>query len=206
MKGTSLISGSVLEFKLPSGFGYGYCKILDFRYIREFDGVLGKVYDHIAKEPIKEISVLSGKDWLFGARRMPWLPNTRGRGAWKLRGVLISEDDNIIPDFKNPSKLSLPGEDESKIENWFVVKNIRDMDIVYYSYDQVKHLEDTVLSPQLGIEIRTVMEYCRQNKIEVEKYFDLEDLSILYTYRAMISVPVYSTIPKEIRGKAIVSK
>src|SRR5688500_2820170 len=92
------ISGSILEFKVPLNLGYAYCKILDFRNIREFDGVLAKVFDFIVKYPINDINVLRDKDWFFGAKRLMGLPNTRGKGAWKFKGVLISKDDDLIPD------------------------------------------------------------------------------------------------------------
>lgn len=42
MSKENFISGKVLEFKVPGNFGYAYCKVIDFRYIREFDGVLAR--------------------------------------------------------------------------------------------------------------------------------------------------------------------
>jgi hypothetical protein len=35
MSKRDFISGTVLEFKVPINLGYAYCKILDFRNIRE---------------------------------------------------------------------------------------------------------------------------------------------------------------------------
>lgn len=200
-----VITGSILEFKIPLDLGYGYCKINDFRSIREFDGILVKVFDCIEKTPIKNVRVLRDKDWLFGARRMPWIPNTRGKGAWKMKGVIISEDDAVIPDFKYSSKaLELnPEEDHSKIETiWFAVKNIS-KSTSPCSYEQVRHLEDTVLSSQSCIEIRTAMEYCRANNLDVGQYFDLDDFGYKNIFRQMINVPVYSSIPESIRDKAL---
>lgn len=139
------ISGSILELKVPLGLGYAYCKVLDYRHIREFDSVLAKVFNYIVKDPLKDINVLRDKDWLFGARRMPWLPNTRGKGAWKMKGVLIAEDDNIIPDFKYSPKASPLIEDLSTIEVWYVNGNITKLSETPFSYEQVKHLEDKVL-------------------------------------------------------------
>ncbi len=198
-----LITGSVLEFKLPLELGYAYCKIFDFRYIREFDGVLAKVYDFIIKEPVKDIIILKEKEWLFGARRMPWLPNTRGKGAWKFKGVLVAEEDNIIPDFKYSNQSAPFIEDESSIKDWYAIKNIKESSNQPCFYKQVKHLEDTVLTTQNGIVIRTAMEYCRMNGLDIKEYFDLDQTLNLMTYRRMINVPVYKSIPKEIRGKAL---
>lgn len=195
------ISGTILEFKVPIDLGYAYCKILDYRQIREFDGVLVRVFDHIVKHPLKDITVLSEKDWLFGARRMPWLPGTRGKGAWKFKGILISEEDNIIPDFKYCIKSSAFVEDESKLEPWDVVRNINSY--IPSEYGKVKHLENTAVSARPGIAIRTAMEYCRIHQMEIEKYFDLSDTVNLIVYRQMCHVPIYKSIPREIRGKAI---
>lgn len=106
MAKSAFISGTVLEFKIPNGLGFAYCKILDFRSIREFNGVLVKVYDHIADESVSDLAVLANSDWLFGAVRMPGLPNTRGKGAWKHKGALIAGEDVDIPDFKYSPKAS----------------------------------------------------------------------------------------------------
>ncbi|HEX4876275.1 MAG TPA: Imm26 family immunity protein [Chitinophagaceae bacterium] len=203
MSQKEFISGSILQFKVPLDLGYGYCKILDFRYIREFDGVLAKVYDHVVEEPITDISILKEKDWLFGARRMAWLPNTRGKGAWKFKGVLIAEDDKIIPDFKYSYQASPLIEDESTIKEWYVIRNIKESSDAPCTHEQVKHLENTVVNTQIGIEIRTAMEFCRRNNLDIKKYFDLKDLANWNNYRTMINVPIYNTIPKEIRGKAL---
>lgn len=64
-------------------------------------------------------------------------------------------------------------------------------------------MEDTVLTTQNGIVIRTAMEYCRMNDLDIKEYFDLDQTLNLMTYRRMINVPVYKSIPKEIRGKAL---
>jgi hypothetical protein len=203
MSKNDFISGAVLEFKVPGNFGYGYCKILDFRSIREFDGVLVKVFDHIVKEPIIDINILHDKNWLFGARRMPWLPGSRGKGAWKMKGVLIAENDNLIPDFKYCLGDSYLVEDPSKIGPWYAIRNINVSSREAYPYENIRHLEDTVVSTKGAIEKRTAMEFCRIHNIDINKFFDLEDVATRIAYRQMLNVPVYKTIPKEIREKVL---
>ncbi len=197
---SDIISGTILEFKVPPNFGYAYCKILDFRSIRAFDGVIVKVFDHIVKEPVKEINILRERDMLFGSRRMPWLPGTRGKGAWKMKGILISENDYVIPQFKYCIGDSPFLEERSLVGPWDVVKNINEY--IPCAYENVKHLEDTVVSPRPAIEIRTAMEYCRINKIEISKYFDLTEAINKIIYYQMITVPIFNTIPIELREKA----
>lgn len=203
MSKTDFISGSIFQFKVPMDIGYAYCKVFDFRHIRQIDGVLVKVYEYIVKEPIKDINFLKDKDWLFGARRMHDLPSSRGKGAWKFMGVLIAEDDNIIPDFKYSNKTAPFIEDESTITEWYAIKNLRESTDKICSYEKVRHLENTIISSQRGIEIRTAMEYYRISGLDIKKDFDLEDMSNWSNYHSMINVPIYSTIPKEIRGKAL---
>ncbi len=201
MSKDDFISGTILEFKVPLDIGYAYCKILDFRYIRKFDGVLIKVFDYIVKTPLDDITELASKELLFGARRMPDLPGTRGKGAWKNKGVLISDDDNLIPDFKYCIKGAAFLEDESKVGPWDAVKNINNH--LTSSYEKIRHLEDTIVSPRLAIEIRTGMEYYRINNIRIDKKFDMTRTINDLVYKQMINVPIYRDIPKEIRGRAL---
>ena len=147
------------------------------------------------------MNILREKDWLFGARRMPWLPGTRGKNAWKLKGVLVAEDDGKIPDFKYCIKSSPFVEDESKLEPWDIVRDINNY--IPCSYEKVKHLEDTVVSPPPAIEIRAAMECYRSRNMEIKDYFDLGRKINELVYKQMIKVPIYKTIPKELRGKAL---
>ena len=162
--------------------------------------MLVKVFDHIVKEPINDISILQKKDWLFGARRMPWLPGTRGKGAWKMKGVLIAVDDNVIPDFKYCIKSSPFVEDESKLEPWDVVRNINTY--IFCHYKEIQHLEDTVVSTRPAMEIRTAMEFCRIHGMDIKRHFDLDQTINELVYKQMVKVPIYKTIPKPMRGKA----
>jgi hypothetical protein len=194
---------TVFQFKVPLDMGFAYCKILDFRSIREFDGILAKVYDYLVPVPITNIDILADKDWLFGARRLFSPPPVRGKGAWKRIGMLISNDDNVIPDFKYSNKLSPLVEDESIIKEWDVVHDINEYSEKKYTFNKIKHLESTVVDSSYGIELRTAMEFLRMQGIDPKTKFDLDEMANWNTYREMKNAPVYSTIPKEIRGKAI---
>lgn len=71
------------------------------------------------------------------------------------------------------------------------------------TYEKVKHLEDTIVSPRIGIEIRTAMEYYRINNLDPKSYFDLTIKGNVITYWQMKNISIYSKIPKGIRGKGI---
>ncbi len=197
----NFISGSILEFKVPNNLGIAYCKVLDFRFIREFDGVLVNVFDYIVQEPISDITILRDKDLLFGTRRMPWLPGTRGKGAWKLRGVLVSPFDNIIPDFKYSIKEHLIYDDESQAGPWYAISNLVEQSPLPFPHECVSHLEDTIVSSQGSIEIRTAMEICRINNIDIKNNFDFNKITNAIIFRQMNNIPIYNTIPRGIRGK-----
>ncbi len=200
MARNSLISGSVLQFTLPNKLGFAYGKIFDFRYIREFDGVIVKVFEHIAPEPISDISVLQGKDWLFGARRMPWLPKTRGNGAWKYLGIMVSQNDSIIPDFRYSRAASHKA---MLTQPWQVVRNINQYSDELYSYDKVKHLENIAVYPEIAIEIRTAMEYLRIRGVDIASQFDLKLQLNKVIYEQMIGVTIYKEVPPEIRDRVV---
>jgi hypothetical protein len=165
--------------------------------------VLGKVYDYIVDEPLDDIKVLVDKEWLFGPRLMHALPNSRGKGAWKMKGVFISKDDDLIPDFKYAPLSSPLIEDESTIERWYVIKNIKELSEAPCAYEQVSHLENAVINSQIGIEIRSAMEVLRKCNEDVREHFDLDDMANWNCYKEMVNVPIYSSIPERIRGKAL---
>ncbi|GAB2669428.1 hypothetical protein GCM10027036_23660 [Flavihumibacter cheonanensis] len=60
-----------------------------------------------------------------------------------------------------------------------------------------------MLSPQRGIEIRMAMEYLRTNKMDVDNYFNLDELENLNIYKQLINIPIYRSISKDIRGKVL---
>lgn len=200
---SSFISGSVFEFEIPQGLGFAYCRVLDFRHIREFDGTLGYVFDFIHDTPLIDLGVLNDQDLLFGAQRLDGIPVTRGKYKWKLKGVLISAERVPIPDFKYSQKFIGEETNFSKIKEWFAVKNISEYSETPCSYDKVRHLESIKVVSQRSVEIRTAMELLRLNDKDPRDYFDMDDLTNWNVYRSMINVPLYKTIPREIRGKAL---
>ena len=47
------------------------------------------------------------------------------------------------------------------------------------------------------------MEYCRINNIDVKSKFDLDDSVNQIIYNQMKNIQIYSSIPKDLRGKGI---
>jgi hypothetical protein len=133
-------------------------------------------------------------------------PNLRKETGWKSLGIISSPDDDTIPDFKGVQAAIGIVEDESKIGPWYSIHNLTQRS-ENKDYKLIAHLEQKVLTTSsLGLVWRTGMEYCRLNQLEVSDYYDLNDLGIKNMYYQMINTPLYSTIPKEIRGKALANK
>lgn len=201
MKKKNFFTGSVFQFYIPEIEKYAFCKFFDFRYLSDFHGLLAQVFDYFSDQEENSIEKLKNCDWLFGPRSMHKWPNLRKDTGWKSLGILSASNDNIVPDFKGTLSFPYIVEDESKIGRWYVVHNLVGGDEC--EYEQVRHLETKILTTARDLLDRAGMEYCRINGLKISDYYNLSDTGTLYTYWQMINVPVYATIPKEIRGKAI---
>lgn len=203
MKKKNFFTGSVFQFYVPEIKKFAFCKFFDFRHLSEFHGLLAQVFDKFSETEENSIEDLKTVDWLFGPRSMHKWPNLRKDTGWKSLGILSGKEDEIVPDFKATELSPSVVEDESKLGRWYALHNLNETeDCEYY---QVKHLETKILTTSsLGLVWRTGMEYCRINKLPVNEYYDLDDdTGKRSMYRQMINVPIYKTIPKEIRGKAL---
>ncbi len=205
MKKKNFFTGSVFQFYVPEIKKYAFCKFFDFSHISSFHGLLAQVFDYFSEKENNIIGDLKESGWLFGPRSMHAWPNLKSDTGWKSLGILTSPDDDIIPDFKGVQAFSGVVEDESKIRPWYPIYNLtqRGQNV---DYSQVRHLERKILTTtSLCIPSRTGMEYCRINGLKVEDYYDLTDEGNKKMYWQMINIPIYKTIPREIRGKALVS-
>jgi hypothetical protein len=205
MKKKNHFTGSVFQFYVPEIKKLAFCKFLDFRHISSFHGLLAQVFDKFSDSEANTINELTDCDWLFGTRSMHKWPDLRKGTTWKSLGMLTSSNDTVIPDFKDVQSFPYVVEDCAKIGPWFPIHNLIERGD-NCEYEKVKHLEYIILTTSLGIERRTGMEYCRINGLKVEDYYDLSEEGIKSMYYQMINVPIYKTIPKDIRGKAIIIK
>ncbi|MCB0629113.1 MAG: hypothetical protein KDD15_05260, partial [Lewinella sp.] len=53
----------VFRFKLDFDLGFGYCKLLDFTKIDQWNGVLIKIYDFKSLKPLDDIHHLETVDY-----------------------------------------------------------------------------------------------------------------------------------------------
>lgn len=205
MKKKLFFTGSVFQFYVPEIKKYAFCKFFDFKHLSGFHGLLAQVFDKFADTEDNTIDDLKTCDWLFGPRSMHKWPNLRKDTGWKLLGILNSPNDDIVPDFKGVQAFHSVVEDESKTGPWYSIHNLTQAGD-NCDYKHVKHLERIILTTSsLGLVWRTGMEYCRINRLKVEDYYDLSDEAIKSVYLQMINIPIYKDIPKEIRGKALIT-
>ncbi|MFT3677207.1 MAG: hypothetical protein QM781_15025 [Chitinophagaceae bacterium] len=203
MKKKLFFTGSVFRFYIPEIGKYGFCKFFDFKHLSVFHGLLAQVFDKFTDTEDNTIDDLKTCDWLFGPRSIYKWPDLKKDTGWKLLGILNSAKDDFVPDFKEVQAFPTVVEDESKKGPWYPIHNLTQRG-ENCNYGQVKHLEQIILTPTIGLILRTGMEYCRINGLNVGDYYDLSKAGIKSTYLQMINVPIYSTIPYEIRGKSIV--
>lgn len=203
MKKKNFFTGSVFQFYIPEIRKYAFCKFFDFTHISSFHGLLAQVFDKFSDTEGNDINDLTTCDYLFGPRSMHKWPNLRKDTGWQSLGILNAEGDLIIPDFKGVQATPYIVEKEYEISSWYPIYNLTQRG-EYCDYEKVKHLERKILTTSsLGLVWRTGMEYCRINEFAVEEYYDLKDEGIKNMYFQMINIPIYSKIPKEIRGKAL---
>lgn len=204
MKKKNFFTGSVFQFYVPEIKKYAFCKLFDFKHISNFHGVLIQVFDRFSDTSENTVDDLKFSDWLFGARSINALPNLKKDSGWKSLGILTAVNDEVIPDFKDAQVVISVVENESEVGPWFPIHGLTRRGS-NCEYSQIRHLERMILTTTSGIETRTGMEYCRINGLNIKDYYDLEDEGIRKMYWQMINIPVYKTIPLEIRGKALVS-
>jgi hypothetical protein len=201
MKKKNFFTGSVFQFYVPEIKKYAFCKFFDFTHLSKFHGLLAQVYDKFSDKEDNRIEDLKSCDWLFGPRSMHRWPDLRKDTGWKSLGILSAPDDDKVPDFKGTYSFPYIVEDESSIGKWYVIHDLTKSEDCEYS--AVRHLETKILTTKNGLADRTGMEYCRANNADVADFYDLEEEGHKYMYWQMINIPIYSTLPKEIRGKAI---
>jgi len=198
----NFFTGSIFQFYVPAIKKFAFCKFFDFRHLSEFHGLLAQVFDNFSDTEENSIEGLKDADWLFGPRSMHKWPNLRKDTGWKSLGILSGKKDDIIPDFKATQSSPSVVEDESQVVRWYAIHNLTESEAC--EYYQIKHLETRILTTSsLGLVWRTGMEYCRMNGLPVNEYYDLEDTGQRNMYLQMINVPIYKSIPKEIRGKSL---
>ena len=167
-------SGKIFRFELDFNLGYAYCMTFDFTDLSPFSGNIIKVFDYLEKEINPEIDIyeLLRRPSIIGHHPMIKLPNSRGKGAWKLVGQI----KHLIPPhliFKYNLQ-SHTNKDWTKLKKWQTWENFKN--ITYnVSYSKIRHLEMSDLYGKESLKIRTTMYYLIMNNKKVSDFYDLKD-------------------------------
>lgn len=199
-------SGSVFKFKLPFGFGYAYCKLINYEHFDTFYKYHIKIYDYFDDGKVNKVDFFRSRNYFINTIPIFRAPNLRGKGAWKLLGVLQEERDNIIPYFKSPVSEGFAFHyfEEYEARKWEIVEGIKNYK-GNYSYSQVQHLEELYTRTSLSVENRLALELIRERKEDISKYFDLKnDVGAITNYHTMRFIPPYKKLPEAIREKPLI--
>jgi hypothetical protein len=201
-----IVTGAIIQIELREGWGFAYAKYVDFFSIIQghFHANCLEVYDYITQEPSNNLEILKEKDLLFGPRIINGKPSLRGQDKVSMIGLINDESEIIIPDFKDVRFFPWIVEDESRISPWYPIFQLHPTNHPReYPYKLVKHLEHRVLTGKEQIRLRIEMEILRKQGKDPKEIVNLDVESQKFIYFQMINVPIYSTIPREMRGKAL---
>lgn len=199
---------------------YAYCRFYHVSSVinepAEFN--LVGVYDFLSNEPLKTIKELLTNDFLFG-EVISFDPPLRGKGSWKIieqHPINITKED--LPHLKFGNK---EGGFYLKDGKYYLFAGIKS------KFENIKHLEDCFFYGDNSIKLRIIIELIKRKAKELNQHISLEEwkeiASLVFgsTYSkkpvrsdiindavqnllpGMLEMPIYTEIPKEIRGKVL---
>lgn len=204
MKKNKIVTGSIIKIPLEHGFGFVLAKFINLNEIKEDIGYneFIYVYNLVFKNEDIIVEGVDNNDLLLGGiyvlNPYPALKNK----TWEIVGFLEPKTSELnVPDFKDFGPVFTMYEKDAKI--WYYIHNDEVNKRIITNYEKVKHLEQFIYSAYGSIMTRLTMEVIRQKGKRIEDYYDLKEHDELSSYYNTIYTPIYSSIPKKIRGKAI---
>jgi hypothetical protein len=204
VKKNKIETGSIIKIPLEHGFGFVLAKFINLKEIKEDIGYneFIYVYNRIFKDEDIVVDDIDANDLLLGGLYVlnpyPALKNK----TWEIVGLLKPKKSELqIPDFKDFGPFLALYEKDATI--WYYIHNGEVNNRIVTDYEKVKHLEQFIYRAYGSIITRLTMEVIRQNGEKIEDYYDLKEHDDLVSYYNVIYTPLYSSISKEIRGKAI---
>lgn len=197
-------TGTIIKIPLEHNFGFVLAKFINLKEIKEDVGYneFIYVYNRVFKDEDIVVDGIDAYDLLLGGiyvlNPYPALKNN----IWKIVGLLEPKTSELqIPDFKDFGPVFTKYEKDAGV--WYYIHNAEVNKRVIADYENIKHLEKLVYKAYGSIMTRLTMEIIRQKGKKIEDYYDLKEHDELSSYYNTIYTPIYSTIPKEMRGKAI---
>lgn len=205
MKKNKIETGSIIKIPLEHDFGFVLAKFINLKEIKEDIGYneFIYVYKRVFKNENLEIENIDDNDLLLGGiyvlNPYPAIKNK----IWEIVGLVKPKVTELeIPDFKDFGPLLSFYEKDAKI--WYYIQKDEINNRIVTDYEKVKHLEKFIYRTYGSIITRLTMEVIRQQGKKIEEYYKLDNHDDLVSYYNTIYTPIYSSIPQEIRGKAII--
>ena len=201
-----LKSGTIIKVKLEHNLGYVYGKVINLIDIlkekRNIDELV-YFYDYVTKSPDKDDLIkIQSRDLLVAPLFVLDLKPVVKNGTWELVGFIEPTKEELrIPDFKEARPLATW--DEDKATGWNYIRNLNVNGRVISTFESVRHLETFKYISHDLVARRLTMEHLRQTEKKVEDYYELKEWEEVSVYKNMKYTSIYSTVPKEIRGRAI---
>jgi hypothetical protein len=201
-----LKSGTIVRVKLEHDLGYVYGKIINLVELLKREQKVDELvhfYNYVTKTPVNDDLIkIQGSDLLVGPMFVLDLKPVIRNNTWEQVGFISpTRDELIIPDFKETRPIATYDEDEAT--GWSYIRNLDVNGRVTSTWDKVKHLNLFKYSSHDLVTRRLTMENLRQTGRKIEDYYELKEWKESSVYKNMKYASVYSTVPKELRGRAI---
>jgi len=201
-----LKSGSIVRVKLECGLGYAYGKVINIAELLNSKLSVDSLvyfYDHVTlNSENNDFTEIHNKELLVGPLFVLDLKPVVKNGTWTQVGHVEPKTSELgIPDFKEARPLATW--DEDKATGWGYIRNLNVNGRVLSEWEKVKHLEEYQYSSHDLVARRLTMEYIRQSGKKIEDYYKLKEWKESSVYKNLKYTPIYSSIPKRIRGRAI---
>ncbi len=201
-----LKSGTIVKVKLEHDLGYVYGKIINVvELLKEKRNVeeLVYFYNYVANIPhTDDLIEIQTRDLLVGPLFVLDLKPVVKNNTWEKVGFIEpTKEELTIPDFKETQPIMAFDEDEAT--GWNYIRNLDVNSRVRSTWEKVRHLNLFKYSSHDLIVRRLTMEHLRQTGKQIEDYYELREWKELSVYKNAKYTTIYSSVPKEIRGRAI---
>lgn len=201
-----LKSGTIIRVKLEHNLGFVYGKVINLVELlnaKQNVDELVRFYNYVTIKPDKDDLInLQDKDLLVGPLFVLDLKPVIKNSTWEEVGFVgPRKEELIIPDFKETRPIT--AFDEEEATGWGYIRGLHVNGRVSSSWEKVKHLNLFKYSSHDLITRRLTMEHLRQTGKKIEDYYELKEWEETSVYKNMKYTSVYSSVPREIRGRAI---
>ncbi len=204
MKKNKIKTGSIIKIKLEHKLGFVLAKLINLNELKEkpIYNELIYVYNRIFTDENIDIDKIDPYELLLGPLFVLDLPPVVRNKTWEVLGHMEPNPKELtIPDFKDFGPVLAVSEVDAKI--WYYLRGLEINKRVVTDYDKVKHLEIFKIYSHDMVARRLTMEILRNMGKEIKDYYEIKNWNELSLYNHILFTPIYSSIPEEIRGRAI---